>query len=322
MEPPDDIACLRLPAPTIGAVNAWLLKGDPLTLVDTGPASDGALAAVEAGMAEHALRVEDLEQILLTHHHVDHCGLATRLAERSGAPVRAVGALAAYGARFQERNAASARYTERLLTAHGVPAPLVAQANAPYWEILAEHGAAFTCDGVLADGQIVRAGGRDLRTLHRPGHCSTDTLFVDDAAGIALVGDHVLARSSGCEIEPPAFGGSRPRALESYLANLRETAALELTLALGGHGRPVADPAAVIAERLEVHERRMTRLLELLADGPATAFDLGVRIFGEDTTRAETVLVVWDVLGHLDVLRSRGAVTQNSNRIQFTFCTT
>ena len=40
---------------------------------------------------------------------------------------------------------------------------------------------------------VIRAGGRDLRVVARPGHSTTDTLFVDGAARLAFVGDHLLA---------------------------------------------------------------------------------------------------------------------------------
>ena len=39
----------------------------------------------------------------------------------------------------------------------------------------------FRADVRLADGERIRAGGRDLRVVARPGHSTTDTLFVDDA---------------------------------------------------------------------------------------------------------------------------------------------
>lgn len=308
---PDGIACLTLPAPTIGTVNAWLLMDDPITLIDVGPAGGGVLPALEAGLAAHGVRLADVEQVLLTHHHADHCGLTATLAARGGVTVHAIEALAAYGRSFGARNAESARYTARLLARHGVPGRLVTE-SAAYWQLLDEHGESFACDHVLRDGDVVAAGGRELRVLHRPGHCSTDTLFVDEAAGLAFVGDHVLARvSSGCEIEPPADGEPRPRALATYLDNLRATAALGLGVGLGGHGPPVQSPAGVIARRLELHERRMVRLTELLAGGPQSAFELGCGLFGDQTARVETVLVTWDVLGHLDVLAERGAVQEH-----------
>ena len=39
-------AQLLIPVPYLGTVNLWLLRGDPLTLVDTGPKSDEAVWAL------------------------------------------------------------------------------------------------------------------------------------------------------------------------------------------------------------------------------------------------------------------------------------
>src|SRR4051794_24926477 len=49
--------CLPLPLPHIGSVNAWLLPGDPLTLIDTGPCDDTALTALEAGLRRADVRL-------------------------------------------------------------------------------------------------------------------------------------------------------------------------------------------------------------------------------------------------------------------------
>src|SRR5574341_1755566 len=79
-----------IPIPTpfpVGPVNVYLAEGNPLTLIDTGPKDGAALAALEAGLAQHGRRVEDLRRIVLTHHHADHIGLVARLAARSGAEV-------------------------------------------------------------------------------------------------------------------------------------------------------------------------------------------------------------------------------------------
>ena len=46
----EDIVQIPVPLPHIRSVNTWLLRGDPLTLVDTGPRADEALAALEAGL--------------------------------------------------------------------------------------------------------------------------------------------------------------------------------------------------------------------------------------------------------------------------------
>ena len=79
---------IQAPLPHIGSVNTWLLRGDPLTLVDTGPRRTRRFSALEAGLATRGLRVEDIELVIVTHHHLDHSGLAATIAARSGAPDR------------------------------------------------------------------------------------------------------------------------------------------------------------------------------------------------------------------------------------------
>src|SRR5256885_4355128 len=124
---------LPLPVPFLGAVNAWLLEGEPLTLVDTGPVRCDSLTALEAGLAARGYGVEDLELVLLTHHHLDHTGLASTIRERSGARVAALAATAAWGTGYHARAAEERTFTEDLLAAHGVPAPVVA-ATEPFWQ--------------------------------------------------------------------------------------------------------------------------------------------------------------------------------------------
>ncbi len=84
-----------------GRVNCYLLEGEPLTLVDTGPNSGTALDRLERGLAEHGFRIEDLELIVLTHQHMDHEGLLEIVARRSGAEVAAFAPLAPWLADYR-----------------------------------------------------------------------------------------------------------------------------------------------------------------------------------------------------------------------------
>src|SRR5438067_9660008 len=184
-------AQLLLPVPYLGTVNVWLLEGEPRTLIDTGPCSDEALAALEQQLASLDLAVEDIELVLLTHHHLDHTGLAATIRERSGARVAALDAAADWGVGYHDRAAGERRFTEELLAAHGVPPELIAGTE-PFWAHIVRASADYETDVVLADGDEIRAGGRTLRAVHRPGHSTTDTLFVDAASNEAFVGDHLL----------------------------------------------------------------------------------------------------------------------------------
>ncbi len=307
-----EIRRLELPVPWLGSVNVWLLEGEPLTLVDTGPLSDDAAEALDRELDRHGHRVEDLELLLITHHHLDHSGLAASIVRRSGAEVAAHRSTARWGADYAERAAAERRFTERLMREHGVPAALV-EDSAPFFEYIDRCSSPFSTDRVLSDGDAIRAGGRTLRTVFRPGHSTTDTLFVDDESGEVFVGDHLLAEiTSGAEIMPTELpGDERRRALLEYLANLRKTEAMQISTCYTGHGPTIHDHRSLIEQRLAFHAERLDLIAGHVRDGCTTAFEIARRLWSDETAETQPVLVIWEVLGHLDILVNRGTVRED-----------
>src|SRR3954469_20058465 len=127
-----DVTSIPLPLAHVGSVNVWLLRGEPLTLIDTGPRNAAALWALEAGLRDHGLRVEDLELVLLTHHHVDHLGLAAEIRRRSGATIAALDRLADYASGYAGEVAQDRDFAHRLMRFHGVPESVIASDEA-FW---------------------------------------------------------------------------------------------------------------------------------------------------------------------------------------------
>jgi len=312
-ELPPGVSQIELAVPYLGTVNVWLLEGDPLTLVDTGPANTEALRALDSSLHRLGVALDEVELVLLTHHHLDHSGLAGSIARRSGARVASTARTAAWGAEYDERAARERRFGRRLLAAHGVPVALIEQSE-PFWDHIVRNSAGFVSTDVLAAGDVIRAGGRFLRVIERPGHSETDTLFVDEADGVALVGDHLLAEiTSGAEVVPagPADEGRR-RALVQYLDALRQTAELPLELLLPGHGPVIRDHRRLIGDRLEFHEERLEQIAAFVETEGSTAFDVARQLWGNEVAETQAVLTVWEVVGHLDVLAERGLVAEEA----------
>src|SRR5215469_15356660 len=191
---------IQAPLPHIRSVNLWLLRGNPLTLVDTGPRTEQALSALEGGLRREGLRVEDIELVIPTHHHLDHTGLTATIVARSGARVAALDRTAEYGAHYVERSAGDRSFSRALMLHHGVPESVI-ESSEGFWEYIRDTSAPFETDVVLSDGDVITAGGRELRILARPGHSTTDALLVDEGSATAFVGDHLLAGiSSNAEI--------------------------------------------------------------------------------------------------------------------------
>jgi glyoxylase-like metal-dependent hydrolase (beta-lactamase superfamily II) len=309
----DRIVDIQLPLAHVGSVNAWLLRGDPLTLIDTGPRDDGALAALEEGLRGQGVRLDDIELVLATHHHLDHVGLAATIQRRSGAIVAVLDRVADYAERYATEVERDRAFAHALMAQHGVPEQVVAD-NEDFWDYIRSTSEDFCTDLRLADGEHIQAGGRSLRVVARPGHSTTDTLFVDDRDALAFGGDHLLSRiSSNTEINAPDRAqDGRARSRVRYLDNLRRTAQMPLSRLLTGHGSPVTDHARLVEARLLDHRRRCERIVAILQDGPSTAFAIASRLWPARTVAEQPLLVVWEVVGHLELLLAGGRVAERT----------
>jgi glyoxylase-like metal-dependent hydrolase (beta-lactamase superfamily II) len=303
---------IQAPLPHIKSVNVWLLGGDPLTLVDTGPRSDEALTALEDGLRREGLRIEDIEQVIPTHHHLDHTGLIATIVARSGARVAALDRAADYGAHYVERSDADRSFSRELMRHHGVPESVI-DSGEGLWDYIREGSEPYGTDVVLSDGDVIAAGGRNLRIVARPGHSTTDALLVDEGSATAFVGDHLLAGiSSNAEIVPVAEPtGSRPQARVQYLESLKRTASMQLGLLLTGHGDAVSDHRGLVRRRFAEHRRRCQRIVAVLDEGPAQAYGIAKHLWSARTVAEQPLLVVWEVLGHLDLLLDDGTVSEH-----------
>jgi glyoxylase-like metal-dependent hydrolase (beta-lactamase superfamily II) len=302
---------IPLPLAHVGSVNVWLLPGDPVTLIDTGPREERALATLEAGLRREGLRVEDIELLLATHHHLDHIGLAATIQRRSGAHLAVLDRMADYAARYAAEVEDDRRFARALMAHHGVPDQLVDDTE-ELWDYIRATTEDVRADVRLEDGDRVWAGGRGLRVVARPGHSTTDTLFVDERNAVAFAGDHLLATiSSNTEIRAPDRAqDGRARSRLRYLDSLERTQAMPLARLLTGHGAPVTEHARLVDARLRDHRRRCERILAVLGDGPQTAFEVAGGLWKERTVMQQPLLVVWEAIGNLELLLAAGSVAE------------
>jgi glyoxylase-like metal-dependent hydrolase (beta-lactamase superfamily II) len=135
-------------------------------------------------------------------------------------------------------------------------------------------------------------------------------LFVDSITGAVFTGDHILPRmapTTGIQ-----FDGERRRpSLPAYLASLKLTRDLRPTGITGpvraypGHGEPIAELRDEVDWTVRFLEQRARRALAALRGGPATAYDLALRMFPHLGPR-HVRPVMAETLGLLDLLAERG----------------
>lgn len=140
----------------------WCTQSKLAAVVDPG----GDLPRIEALL--ESLEVE-LDKILITHAHLDHAGGTAELARRFGLPV--------YGPHKEDQFLIDS---------------LVEQCRQFGFD-----GASFKPDHWLKDNDQVVLGELKFDVIHCPGHTPGHVVFVEKAAGFAVVGDVLFNGSIG-----------------------------------------------------------------------------------------------------------------------------
>jgi len=239
---------------TLDGTNTWVIAepgSESAIVVDPGPDDEAHLRRVAAGVSAAGRRVE---QILLTHRHADHSGGARRLAELTGAPVRA---------------------------------------SDPAFR-LGDEG--------LGAGDVVTAGGCELRVVGTPGHSGDSLCFLLASDGAVLTGDTVLGRGTTVIAGDGGSLGDYLRSLDRLRALADETG---LRVLLPGHG-PLLDDAAGALDYYISHRReRLAEVREALTAGDRTPAEIVARVYA-DTDRRLWPFAEWSVRAQLAYLAEQG----------------
>jgi hydroxyacylglutathione hydrolase len=161
-QPPFQVQIIPVTAFEQNCSLIWCTKTMRGAFVDAGGDIDRLMAvAREQGVT--------IEKLLVTHGHLDHCGMTGVLAHQLGVPIE--------GPHPDDKF---------WIDGH-------AQAAAMY----KMEGEAFTPDRWLYDGDTVQVGEVVFDVVHCPGHTPGHVVFVHKAMQIAFVGDVLFQGSIG-----------------------------------------------------------------------------------------------------------------------------
>ena len=247
--------------------------------------------------------------VLLTHLHSDHSGLAPEAVGENGWIYISAIDRASVDAGMGQRLIRWKKITQRY-EYEGFPREQLAyleQAN-PARAMAPPDSRRYQS---LEDGQIIEAGGLRLQALLMPGHTPGQMCFWIEEHGLLLLGDHVLF-----DITPNiAAWPEMPDALGSYLESLDKIRAYAPIRCLPGH-RGSGDLAQRVDQLKKHHQLRLEEAMQGVKDYPgAGAFQLAGHMTWKIRARnweefplAQKWFAVGECMSHLDRLMVEGRI--------------
>jgi glyoxylase-like metal-dependent hydrolase (beta-lactamase superfamily II) len=294
---------------TLSHVNIYLVRGpDGYLLIDTGWNTDASFATLHNYLVKNRLTFEDISQIVVTHVHPDHYGMAGRIKKLSGATI---------AMHRIEKDFIEPRYIsmeellhqiDRLLTASGVPHDeMIAMRDATVG--LENYIVPTLPDIILRDGDNVTTGEFTFRVIWTPGHSSGHICLHEPDKKLLLCGDHILPKiTPNVSVHPQSIENPLGR----YLKSLLEIKRLDIKLTLPGHDRPFTPLAPRIDEIIRHHYYRNREILETIELSAKTAHSIARKITWSDNSGWHDLppfhrrMAIFATLAHLEMMTAEG----------------
>jgi len=303
------IITLEIPTPfPVGPVNLYVLFGEKITLVDTGPKTELAWKSLIYQLNRNGLRIKDIDQVVLTHHHVDHSGLLSIL-QQHHPKVKTL----AHKATIPWIELRSdivknmVEFYKELYKQHGLSVDEIDNVK-KYYAYFDQYTSAAKIDGILNDNDILE-GNKDWKIIHNPGHAQGHISLYHEETKALIAGDHLIEHiSSGIFIEPPMTTNEpRPKSLVEYKRSLEKINMMDIQLIFSGHGNIITEPKQIVDQQLMRVTQRLDKIKFFIKFEPLTANQIMQAVYSK---RYESNLPLHfsEILGALDLLENQGEV--------------
>ena len=296
---------VRMPLPiSLNHINLWLLEEqDGWTLVDTGMATEDTKALWEEIFSTH-LNSKPVKQVIVTHMHFDHLGLAGWLVEKWGATL-CMSRTEYLSSRviINEIKSDPPEATVAFFRAAGVEESILDEFKvrfnnrSDFVSPLPSHYKRLT------DNQVLQIGSLQWTVIIVEGHSPEHICLHCKSLNIMIAGDQILPRiSPNISVRP-----DEPRAnpLQNFLRSC-ESLKNRLdkdVLILPSHGDPFYGAHLRLQDMINEHKKGLQDLLEFCSQ-PRSVADVFPILFKSKINIGNMVIAVGEAVANLNYLVS------------------
>jgi len=317
----DNLYMITLPMPfRLMHVNVFILVHEgKVTLFDTGLNTHETVACLEESLHGIGKNLSDIKRIFITHYHIDHCGMAGRIQNVSGARIHMSEQSIPFIMVRDQREYLFAERIRKFCSKHGLPDKII-DAITALFIAFKKAGSSFSIDEFYTGNPVSLGDGRELQVIATPGHTHDHVSFYFPKEDILLSGDHVLP-----EITPnlsPNLFSPEFRPLRSFLKSLSIAESLPAKMVYPAHGKPFGNLKERIQEIRDHHQIRKKLILESVKKGMKTTFIVSQDIFGRDLSDFDQFLALNETYVHLIELLYEGLINEENMNDQILYSAT
>jgi glyoxylase-like metal-dependent hydrolase (beta-lactamase superfamily II) len=259
---------VQIPIPEVGTMNSYvIIDGDRNLMVDPGMAHPSCCEIMEKAIEDLGLDMGRTD-FFITHHHLDHFSAVSRfLSGKSSIYISKAEAEFIERVASGEVQAETGVFLEMLGFPEKNPMGVVSQFYSEAYRQESPWPFRY-----VADGDVIVRGNNHFTCLVAPGHTIGHSCLYEPDRCVLISGDQITA---GIQ-----FLLNRTDPLSAHLQNLVRLRAMDVKLALPGHGFPIRDHRKRIDQLLAHHQERLEAAYGSLEKNGRDAYEVTLALDG------------------------------------------
>jgi len=249
---------------------------DGFLMMDAGLNTDESFRGLIKGLKDLGYSLEHMKRLIITHYHLDHCGLALRLQKMVSVPVYLHDADKRIFEFFKKHIDSYPEKIWEFFHSHGVPEDtmdFITRELYVYKALLL--GPTDTLP--LQDGDIFELEEGHIEVIATPGHTPGHVSIFYPEERVFFGSDFIL------KDEWP-HGGIYPHTKEynpikDYLKSLKRVKEIEPEVLIPSHGEPIYDPIKRIDDAIRFMSSKIDEVYDILRKGPLNLAQICDRAF-------------------------------------------